>query len=183
MKNIELTDNMLVSGIRNSDSACFKILYFKYHDSLINFSYLKLNDKEAAKDIVQELFSKIWEKRETLDPEKSIKNYLFTICHNLIINTYKKTNLLKIDGETDSENLEGEEQDLTDQFDGNALKYDIERALILLSEPIRTVFSMSRFDEMKYNEIAEILDISVKTVEARMSKALKFFRVQLRHYL
>lgn len=152
------------------DYDAFKVLFDTYFTQVRNFVYYKTSDSAVAEDITQEAFVKVWENKNKVNPETA-KSYLYTIAGNLSINHLKKQNVIykflnrKInttEKETPLYILEEKE------FDER-----LQKALSALPEKQRVVFLMNRIDDLKYTEIAERLEISVKAVEKRMSNALK----------
>ncbi|MDZ7288385.1 MAG: RNA polymerase sigma-70 factor [candidate division KSB1 bacterium] len=171
-------DAELTAAIKVSDHAAFKTLYFRYFEALFRFLWRLTSDAELSKDCVQEVFSRIWNNREHLDPHQPIKSYLYRIGYNLVID-HRRQNKQRLDSlEAHPEIAPSYSAD--EPFE---LRDKIEDAIKNLPEPIRLVFTMNRFDGFKYAEIAAALDISVKTVEARMSKALKILREKLAPFL
>lgn len=163
------------------DQATFEQLFNTHFVHLCNFAYQYINDTDAAKDITQKVFIRLWESRESMDPQKSIKSYLFTSVRNRSINyirDQKKYRSYVLDVEIGEVDIAFEEDDLALED----LKIKVAAALAELPEKCRMVFEMSRFQGMKYKEIAEELDISVKTVEAHMSRALKGLKEHLKDY-
>ncbi len=174
MKNLSpLPDDKLSQAIKSSDSAAFKILYFRYYEPLYNFVWHRTYSTELAKDLLQETFTRLWQNRQKLDVNKSIKAYLYRIANNLIIdynrkNASKKSYLSKLNRESNS----GNEQSIE-------IELSIKTALDNLPEKLRTVFTLSRYQGLKYSEIAEVCSISIKTVEKWMSQALQLLRKEL----
>lgn len=132
---------------------------------------------------MQESFITLWERRETIDVNRSVKSYLTTTihnkCHNYLRDNRKFNtrlleieNILEISGDSDTDFLVTAE-----------LQQSIQQAIEGLPEKCREIFVLNRYENMKYQEIAHQLDISVKTVEAQMSKALQHMRIQLSGYL
>ena len=154
-------------------------LHFKY---LCNFAMGYVEDRDAAQDICQKVFITLWEKRSEIDPKKSIKSYLFTSVKNRCLN-YIRDNKKYRSQILDLDCADFEAAEQQDDFAEADLKNKIQNALASLPEKCRLVFEMSRFQNLKYREIAEELDISQKTVEAHMSKAMKSLREQLKDYL
>ncbi len=171
-------DAELTEAIKVSDHSAFKILYYRYFEALVRFLWRQTNNEELAKDLVQEVFGRVWKNRENLDPGKSIKSYLYRIGHNLVIDHHRKNSQsvdsLEAHPEIDPVYSADEQFELHDK---------IQDAIKNLPEPVRLVFTMNRFDGMKYAEIATALNISIKTVEARMSKALAILREKLTPFL
>ena len=168
-KNNDTPDEELVKAIKEGDHNAFKILYYRYFPKLIRFTYYRLHSIETSRDLVQDLFFRVWTGRERLNPQKSIQAYLYKSLSNLIINHQKlsssKTSSLT---EIDERKIKAdEEQDDT---------IDIRNAIERLPEKLKTVFILSRVGGYKYSEIAEICNISVKAVEKRMTKLFVLLR-------
>jgi RNA polymerase sigma-70 factor (ECF subfamily) len=180
MKNTtdSYNEGELAEAIKKSDHLAFKTLYYRYFEALFRFLRRQVNDDELAKDLLQEAFCKFWKSRDKLDPRQSVKSYLYRISHNLVID-HRRKNLPATD--TLDTHCNGELTYAADEsFD---FKDRTEKAIRELPEPVRLVFTMNRFDGIRYSEIAGTLNISVKTVEARMSKALTLLREKLAPFL
>ncbi len=148
----------------------FELLYNKYSEDLHNYLYYKYGECLNPNDKVQEAFIKLWNncKRTTLGTAKS---FLFTVANNLFIDDYRKrqTRLkLKLIPRSDSMTIDGQYTMEMKEF-GEQL----EEAINSMSPASKEVFILHRFNEMSYKEMAQLLDISVKAIEKRMSKALK----------
>ena len=156
-----------------SDTA-FQRLFMAYSKSLHNYIYYKSSNAALAEDIMQEAFLRLWKKCKQVHYDKA-KSYLFTVANNLFLDEVKhqkvslKFQLLRPPRE--STNIDAqfllEEQEFYERLEG---------AIAKLPEAQRIVFLMNRIEKMKYKDIAELLDISVKAVEKRMSTALKTLR-------
>jgi RNA polymerase sigma-70 factor (ECF subfamily) len=168
-----IPDHELIRKIKLNDQESFKILYYRYFKKMISYAWYRTGSIDNSKEHVQELFSRIWIKRDQLNPEKSVKSYLYKSLSNIIINHNKLFY-------TQSKSLDdlGKES-LSVQGDNEDLRIDIHDAISKLPEKLRSVFLMSRLDRFSYSEIAEIYNLSVKTVEKRMSKALAQLRIYL----
>jgi len=163
------------------DTAAFEKIYRSYVKELCSFAAYYVKSFDAAEDIVQNLFLLLWERRETIRIEGFLKTYLFTSVRNLSLNFLKHqtidqkssdiySKLFSIPSATPHEIAEHQELDVL-----------ITQALEKIPERCRIVFILSRYFNMKYTEIAKILEISVKTVDAQMVKAIKSLRSALRH--
>ena len=142
-----------------------------------------LNDIDLAKEIVHDAFLKLWEKRDEIDSNKSVKSYLYTTIHNRSLN-YIRDNKKFDKKEEKTEMLERTENwDYTNHMIATEIEAKITQTLDSLPEKCRQIFVMSRYEELKYREIAEKLNISIKTVETQMSKALKAMRKNLAEYI
>lgn len=171
-------DNELAQAIKAADHNAFKVLYYRYFEALFRFLWRQTSDEELAKDLLQEVFSRLWKSRENLDPRQSVKSYLYRIGHNLVIDHRRQSAHKPEPLEDDSAHELA--YFVEENFD---LQEKIQATIAALPEPVRLVFTMNRFDGIKYAEIAAMLDISVKTVEARMSKALAILREKLAPFL
>lgn len=171
---------MTSKNFKSLDQRTFEQLFQSYFDYLVNFAKQYVQDQNIAEDICQSVFIKLWEKRTEINPNQSIKSYLFTSVKNRSLNYIRdhkkyRSKVLDVDL-ADIEYFEEEEGDLNI----DELKVKLEKALASLPEKCRKVFEMSRFEGLKYREIADELDISQKTVEAHMSKAIKTLRIELK---
>ncbi len=158
----------------------FEQLFDQYFESIKNFVYFKTGNTSVSEDIVQETFIKLWERKSEIKVE-TVASLLYTIASNLAKNHIKHQSVVfnfankqKIHSyaETPQQVLEGQE-----------FGEKLENALGSLSEAHRTTFLMNRIEKITYSEIAQRLDISVKTVEKRMSIALKHLYQALGHKL
>lgn len=164
------------------DEKQFEQLFKTQFSYLCNFAKQYVQDINIAQDICQKVFISLWEKRDSLNPQQSIKSYLFTAVKNRCLNhirDHKKYRSKILDLDCGDINIVEEE----DHFGEAELKQKIQSALESLPEKCRRVFEMSRYQDMKYKEIAEELGIAQKTVEAHMSKAMKILRAYLKDYL
>ena len=151
----------------------FQTIFSTHAESLVNFLYYKSGNYSTAEDLMQDAFAKLWKECKKVPIEKS-KSFLFTIANNLFLNEVKHTKVvLKFMNKRRSDRT-----DLTPQFlmEEAEFKTRLESAIQELPEGQREVFLMSRIDKLKYKEIAERLDLSVKAVEKRMHKALAALR-------
>ena len=158
----------------------FKQLFDRHFDQIRTFIFYRCGNTDMASDMAQDVFMKVWEKREQLANDNP-KSLLYKMSSDLVISNYRKS-INHADYEQSmmlqSDEAVSPEEELL--FEELASSYA--QALEKMSETQRTVFLMSRNDELKYHEIAECLDISVKAVEKRMSAALQFLRTELLSY-
>jgi len=159
----------------------FEEIFNTYYARLCNYAYKLLLDHYRAEDAVQQVFSKLWEKRGEYNINTSIQSYLYKATYNMSINEIKRTQKFNA--------LENEELVKLSDFDAdvannmNELETAIEKALSIIPEKCRAIFVMSRYEEMKYKDIAQNLGISIKTVENQMGKALKLMRMHLSEFI
>ena len=184
--SVNIDQTVIVAGwaqdIKNGDAGSFEKLFNHYCQSLINFSRRYVWDKQIAENIVQDIFVRVWTNRSNLDPSKSIKSYLFTSVKNESLKHLRHLDVEQRSVEKIAQSTI-EENSPDRNLDRSELEENIKHAISELPEKCREIFSMSRFDNLKYAEIAEILDISVKTVETQMGRALKKLRDRLKPFL
>jgi len=172
-------DKQLVTKLRNSEVKAFDSLFHKYSEKLYRFSFSLLKNEEDSKEIVQEVFFRIWNKRFEMDSSKSFKSLLFTISYNLIIDQLrlrlKDKNYRKF---------------LQDYFDRQVIKTDSNIDFDSLSKQVNTaveelpgkrkqIYKLSRENGYSNKEIARELGISVKTVEAQINLSLRHIKFRL----
>ncbi len=158
-------------------------MYLEFVEQVKGFASRYLDTTSDLDEVVQEVFVKLWEKRETIDPERSIGNFLFTIAKNIIFNKYQKRvnerayiNYLNI--YLTAENLDTENRVLFDEC-----RSMLEAAVEKLPEKRRQVYIMLREEGRSHSEIAEKLNISKKTIETHIRLALKQLKSEMKAYL
>lgn len=155
----------------------FKIIFDQYFDSIRNFVYYKSSDKELASDVAQEVFMKIWENRNHYH-NTNIKSLLYKMANENFISKYRK-----IKSEQKYQNqYEFDYSHSTTEQDVNykELEKKYQLALSEMNPNNSEVFLMSRVEDLKYAEIADRLQLSIKAVEKRMKNALEFLRTKLK---
>ncbi|UCD38197.1 MAG: RNA polymerase sigma-70 factor [Fidelibacterota bacterium] len=176
------SDSHWVERIRAGDAKAFKQLFFSHSESLVNFAFRFVGDQDLAEDIVQEVFLRVWEHRSRLDPAKNIRTYLYTATRNQALNVLRHSDVERESAEVIAR-MGREVVSSEDQLEQHQIYQEVHRAIDQLPERCRVIFTMSRFDRLTYAEIAEILEISVKTVETQMGRALKSLRQDLSHLI
>lgn len=174
-------DKELYLKLKEGDERAFQVLFRKYYSAMCHFARQFLNDSELAQETVQDMFVKIWEKRETLNIETSVKHYFFRSVRNHCLNQIQHE---KIKKQYANRILETAHQEINpDQYYLEVgLIQRIEKSIDSLPPKRKEIFRLSREQGMKYKEIAETLHISVKTVEAQMGLALKYLRYELKDF-
>jgi RNA polymerase sigma-70 factor (family 1) len=154
----------------------FKVLFDKHFDSVRSYLFYRGADKELATDLAQDVFMRIWEKQLAIEPE-GILRLLYKIAGDMFISRYRRGTLELNYRRT----LKFNASDVTpeERLQYNELKENYAKALAQLNEKQRTVFLMSRMEGLKYHEIAERLNISVKAVEKRISNTLAYLKKAL----
>lgn len=160
-----------------------ELLFRKYYAPLCKSLYRTLRDASFAEDIVQEVFLKVWDMRDTLQMDEGIQSYLYRASYNTALNFLKQQKQKQaVDIDTLEVGLPGSETP-EKHLSFLETEADILKAIDLLPPKTKLVFSMSRFEELSYKEIADHLDISIKSVEKHMGIALQRLRENLKEYL
>lgn len=155
----------------------FNAFYLEHIKAVNNFAFYKSGDKSVALDLVQDAFSKIWENCSSVDYTKA-KTYLFTTVNNLFLNIVRHQKVVLTYAKA-SPYLDKTNQTPEYLLEEEEFKNKLEAVIADLSEEQREVFLLNRIEDKKYREIAELLGVSQKTVEKRMSAALKILREKL----
>ncbi len=171
-----------VEQMRNGDAAAFEKLFNLYCQPLINFARRYVRDTPVAENVVQDVFLKIWTNRSRLDPALSIKTYLYTAVRNQALKHLRHENVERR-GAEDLKPFTPAARTPEDEWNEREIAESIHHAIDELPEKCRIIFSMNRFDNLTYAEIAGIQNISIKTVETQMGRSLKFLRKRLNHFL
>lgn len=172
-----------LEAIRGGDETAFEMIFKEYYQTLCRYANSFLNDREEAEEVVQASFLTIWEKRSTLFITTSLKAYLYQAIRNRCLNVIKHEKVKQQHAKHEAVMTVSHYEATSNTVLSNELEQKIYLAMQALPEQCRLVFKLSRFEELKYQEIADQLNISVKTVENQIGKALKIMREQLREYL
>lgn len=165
------------------DKSAFEALFNQHFTGLVAFARKFIKDQDSSTEIVHDVFVNLWNKRETMDPEKNLKSYLFTSVHNRCLNYIRDNKKFDRNNEDlgAAEDIGG--ADASELMEAAELDAKIQAAIRQLPGKCAEIFILNRFEGKKYREIADQLGIAQKTVEAQMSKALKLMRGALEQYL
>jgi RNA polymerase sigma-70 factor (ECF subfamily) len=173
------SDQELTTLLREGDKTAYTEIFNRYNSLLFIHAFKKLQNREEAKDVVQEVFVKVWATREGFVLKTNLAGYLYTCVHHKILDLFahQKTATKYI----------GFLQKFLDESKSNAdhlirekqLSVIIEREIAALPPKMREVFELSRKKQLSHKEIAEHLDISEETVKSQVKNALKILRVKL----
>lgn len=165
------------------ESETFEMLFKTHFKSLYAYAFTIVRDEMVAEEMVQNVFFKIWEKKCGLNIQSSVLAYLYKSVYHESLN-YLKHQKVKAAYQTHSAyQMKNQTDHALQKIMLSELEQQINKALSELPEQCRTIFQMSRFEELKYQEIADKLGLSIKTVENQIGKALKILRVKLADYL
>jgi len=172
--------NLELEALRTSDETAFDALFRRWYAPLCHFATpLTDGDPDTAEDVVQQAFIKLWEQRERLEIRYSVKAYLYKSVQNACLNRIRDRKTAEKYKQHHAREMEHQHDHLPDA----ELSVRIQKAISELPTQCRRIFELSRFEDLKYREIAEQLDISPKTVENQMGRALALLRVRLAEYL
>jgi RNA polymerase sigma-70 factor, ECF subfamily len=183
--NTEDTDDLILNLLEADDLRASSILYKCHYRAVYRYIKDFIHNDEDAKDLVQELFTAIWEKRHTLNLIKPLRSYLFSAAHNKAINHLRdQARKKRMLGEIVNRSGSGKIAPSADgEIEADELARIIKEAIALLPPKTRATFLMSRKQNMTYQEIARHLNVTDKAVEKNMSKALALLRKYLGSYL
>ncbi|RMG32040.1 MAG: RNA polymerase sigma-70 factor [Bacteroidetes bacterium] len=175
-------EQIVIARLRAGHEATFEAVFRQYYAGLCAYAHQYLKEKELAEEIVQQLFCKLWEKRQSLEIKSSLKSYLFNAVRNNCL-SHLRHEKVKAEYRQYSLYRQAEVQlGFEDEVQQAELQQLIHAAIAALPEQCRRIFEMSRFEGMKYREIALTLGLSPKTIEAQMGKALKRIRQAVAAY-
>lgn len=183
MNPVPFPDHETVAALRRGDERTFERLFRSLYASLCGYAYTFLKDDADGEEVVQTVFLILWEKRGTLDITVSLKAYLYRAVHNQCLNRLKHLRIREGHAELVLATTEPGYDSATAQLIGTELEVRVEAAIAQLPAQCQLIFRMSRFEELRYQEIADELNLSVKTIENQIGKALKILRVELADYL
>lgn len=179
---MEYQNNDSLTLIRQGNEAAFERVFKLYFKNLHAYAYTFIKEDIIAEEIVQNVFFRIWEKRDQLQIDDSLKAYLYRSVHNESLNHIKHQKVKSSFQEHYSNHAETS-NDASATMIASELEIQIQKAINELPQQCRIIFQLSRFEQLKYQQIADQLNISVKTVENQMGKALKVMRLKLVEFL
>jgi RNA polymerase sigma-70 factor (ECF subfamily) len=172
-------DSEIAGRIRNGDKGQFESLFRSSYVSLVKYAKTLVRDQDTAEEIVQDLFVKLWQEKEKINIESSLNGYLFRSVHNRCLHYIDHRKIVERHADEMAIAQKENPEDPSEILHYKDLQARIARIIERLPERCGKIFCMSRFEGLKYSEIAERLSVSVKTVEASMGRALKEFRKEL----
>jgi RNA polymerase sigma-70 factor (ECF subfamily) len=180
---MEFNDSLLIDRLQKRDETAFEQVFKSNYKNLHAYAFTMLKDDAAAEEMVQNVFFKLWERTENLTITGPVEAYLYRAVHNESLNYIKHLKIRKEHQLYVSHRMKGEAEGAAKMLRAKELEARLHEALNELPEQCRTIFQLSRFEELRYREIAVRLDISVKTVENQMGKALRILRTKLVDFL
>lgn len=178
MKKNKSNNRLIKKAFKSGDERAFKLLFNLYYDKLTNYVNSFTNDPDITKDLVQDSFIKLWNARDNFDLKQSIPGYLFKTAYFTFIDNYRKEKRksLMLDDLAYKKRLDlvSEDSDIKEKRIES-----IKNAIEELPPRCKEIFNMSKFQGYKYSEIADLLNISIKTVESQMGKAFSIIRKKI----
>lgn len=182
-KAVDLLEQNMYLALKEGKETAFEMIFKTFYKPLCTYAYSFVNDKDEAEEVVQAAFISVWEKRSGIEIQTSLKSYLYRMVRNSCLNVIKHEKVKKQHVAYEMATGDSSHESVSQAVMSSELEGKIYEAMKTLPEQCRLVFQLSRFEELKYAQIADQLDISIKTVENHMGKALKLMRVQLKDYL
>lgn len=171
----------LVLKIKKGDEKSFNLVYNLYNKKLFTFAFSMLKNREDAKEILQETFIKIWEERDDLNENRSLKSYIFSIAHNKIIDLFRK----RMNEKDYKNNLLSNIEEYNNENNYDLELIEKKKTLIKIVDQLplsrKNIFTLSKFRGLSHKEIAFKLNISTKTIENQITSSLKFIRNKLQN--
>jgi len=180
MNNEEI---ILIRRLKEGNKKIFEEIYRFYYPRLFNYCMSYTGSPEDSQEIIQTIFLRLWIRRNEIKINQSLKAYLYSATKNESLNYINRN---KIKDKYSQFKMDGEkpvQENVQQKMEKEELETLIKRAILKLPDKRRRIFELSRFEGLKYEEIAKKLSVSVKTVETQMTKALKTLRKALKDYL
>jgi len=180
---LDLNDHSFTDSVKHQQEV-FEKTFTDWYEGLYGYAFSMLKDQDAAAEVVQNVFCKIWEKRDELHVHTSVRSYLYGAVYHECINWMRQEKKSKDYRKQASHVRQWTEgTPASGKIEMDELERKLQQAMDALPDQCRAIFLLSRFGDLKYREIAEQLGIAVKTVEAQVSKALKFLRAALAGFI
>jgi RNA polymerase sigma-70 factor (ECF subfamily) len=178
---MNLKDQYLLGRIKRGDIGAFEKMFHQFYPGMCSYAEKLVSQAPVAEEVVQDVFYNIWKNRDVFRVSTSLKSYLYrSVFNNSMMYLRKSKREVRMDKNTYE--LSDFAPGPVEEFEGNEVSDLINNTLENLPERTREIFQLSRFDGLKYKEIANRLSISVKTVEANMGKALRALKTSLDEY-
>ena len=176
-------ERILLEKLRNGDQSAFTVIFTKYYEDLVRFAFGYTKNSDTSEEIVQEVFLKFWENRDTLVINSSLKSLLLKTVQNRSIDSLRHKSITHKYASVFLEHPILSENDTENYILHSELEAHFNKAMDRIPVEYAEVFRMSRMEALNYQEIARKLGVSVRTVEVRISKALSLLRKELKDFL
>ncbi len=175
----EIDSALLAKKIKEGDHKAFRSFFDAYYDSLLRFLVSKNTSIEIAKDLIQKAFIYIWEHRNSIDPEKSLRAFIFRIAYTRMLNHHRDNKKFNEETAVPEQQTNHTPEDMAQAAD---LEKTIDKAIQNMPEKRGTVFQLCFIEDFTYKEAAKALDVTPKTIENHMGLALKDMRKSLKKF-
>lgn len=179
----EIEEKALLKGIANGDESAYKELFVRYYAQLVVFARKVIYDDDLARDLVQDVIVGFYEKRKEIKIHSSLQAHLYQSVRNRCLNQIKHSQIRRDHHANIYQTKKNDEAFVEDKLQETELEQRIYSVIQALPTQCKKIFEMSRFEGVSNQEIADKLDLSKRTVETQISKALKVLRTQLAGYL
>ena len=176
-------EGQLIQSLARRDEASFEQVFKTHFKNLHAYACTITREESAAEEVVQQVFVKLWERSEGLSISGSVAAYLYRAVYNESLNYLKHQKVRSAYGQHVVHTMKNETEHAGKKLQLKELEGRLAEAMNDMPEQCRTIFQLSRFEELRYREIADRLGLSIKTVENQMGKALKILRVKLVDFL
>lgn len=179
------SEKLLIREIQEGNTRAFKNLMREYYQELVDFAYNYIKSSHAAKDVVQDVFANIWERRSRWAPDRSLKIYLYQSAKNEALKTIRdrKTERKYVEFYLQEKGRQKIYPEKIEINENQEFREAAQQAIQSLPERARMTYRLHRRDGLTYKEIAQVMEVSHKTVESQMSRALRILRERLLRYL
>lgn len=181
----ELQNDQLIKQIQQGNELAFEALFLSYYNQLCKYIWKYVRSMDVAKETTQDVFADVWQNRKDLDTNKNLHGLLFTLAKNKSLDTIKHQKVVE-KYRDEAFDIQRMWMETTERHprptEETFLNEDILQAIDELPPKARQIFLLNRKEGLTYKEIAAYLNISVKTVESQMSRALKLLRTRLSHF-
>ena len=181
-KSVIITEEQILALLKTEDERAMELIFDAYYPYLVKSAYHVLMDEHRAKDLVQDVLFNFWSKREQLQLDSGLKAYLRRSVINRSIDQIRRKKRFGVAEEITDFNMADASVSTQEVLETSDLKDAILKAVESLPEKCKLIFSLSRFENLSHKEIADQLDISKKTIENQMTKALKVVRHAVQKY-
>lgn len=169
---MKLPDRKIMTSVKNGDLQKMGILFDKHHKKLYNFFLRQTRDPQTSEDLVQDVFYRMLKYRHTYRGESAFTTWMFSVARSAFYTHFRKKKL-KTDDFKSTENIESKELNPEEKIQKDHQTHFLHQALAKLPPPKREVLLLSRFENMKYKDIAQVMGCKLGTIKARAHNALK----------
>lgn len=173
-------DIILFQKVSGGDFKALETLFNLYYKKLCQFIVLFVHEKDLAEEISADVFVNLWQKRNTIVIDVSVKSYVYSAAKYAALTHLRSRNRVALPFDNESFKVASFDENPEDRILFQELKQKVDECIAMLPPQCGIIFRLHRFDEMKYKEIADVLNISVKTVEVQMSKAIRLLNESIK---